>query len=112
MKQQNIQVVEAFLNALKNKDLTDAPVAEDLYFEEPLSGSGKGVEALHAFISGFLPALSDVRILHHVADGEFVVTTWEADGVFGKILILEKFRVVDGKISEFYAFYDPRPITG
>jgi hypothetical protein len=56
--------------------------------------------------------LTDVRIIQHVCQGEYVVTEWEVDGIFGTIPILEKFRIRDGKIIEFRAFYDPRPIMG
>jgi len=111
-KADNVRVVETFLNCLKNKDLSDAPVAPDLYFAEPLMGEGRGAEALKAFVSGFFPALSDVRILQHISDGEHVATLWEIDGIFGTIPVFEMFRVVDGKIAEFRAFYDPRPILG
>lgn len=111
-KEDNIGVVETFLNCLKNKDLSNAPVSDDLYFVEPLMGEGQGAEALKAFISGFFPALSDVRILQHICEGEYVATRWEVDGVFGKIPVFEMFRVREGKIIEFRAYYDPRPILG
>lgn len=112
MREQNIKTVETFLNALKQKDIFNAPIADDLRFEEPMMGKGEGAEALNAFVAGFFPALTDVRILQHVCEGDHVVTHWEVDGVFGTIPILEKFRIRDGKIVEFRAFYDPRPIMG
>jgi hypothetical protein len=40
------------------------------------------------------------------------VTHWEADTVFGKIPILEKFRVREGKIFEAVRYFDPRPVLG
>jgi len=112
MKEENIKVVEAFLSSLRAKDLSQAPVADDIEFEEPMMGRGKGADALKGFVEGFLPAIKDVRIIRHIADGDHVVTEWEVDGVFGAIRILEKFVIRDGKIAEFHAFYDPRPILG
>ena len=112
MKEQNIKVVEEFLNALRKKDLSNAPIADDLEFEEPMMGRGKGAEALRSFVEGFFAAIDDVRIIQHTADGEFVVTLWEVDGIFGTIPVLERFRIRDSKIVEFRAFYDPRPILG
>jgi limonene-1,2-epoxide hydrolase len=111
-KDENIKVVEAFLNCLKNKDLSQAPLSDDLYFTEPLMGEGRGAEALKAFVSGFFPALDDLRVLQHVSEGDYVATRWEVDGVFGTIPVFELFRVSGGKIAEFRAFYDPRPILG
>jgi limonene-1,2-epoxide hydrolase len=112
MNEDNIKIVEAYLNALKNKDFAAAPISDDLYFEDPMMGEGKGAEAMRAFVSGFFPALDDLRILQHVSEGEYVVTRWEVEGVFGTIPVLEIFRIRDGKIIEFRSFYDPRPIMG
>ncbi len=108
----NIRIVEEYLEALNRKDLTNAPVADNVRFSDPMAGEGEGLEALLAFVSGFYPAMHGLRIIQHIADGEFVVTEWEVDGVFGTIPVLEKFRVRDGKIVEFHAFYDPRPVLG
>ncbi|HEX8370513.1 MAG TPA: nuclear transport factor 2 family protein [Pyrinomonadaceae bacterium] len=112
MREENIKVVEAYLNALKQKDLSLAPLADDVAFEDPLAGKNTGAENLRAFLSGFLPAINDVRIHRHICEDDFVVTHWEVDAVFGIIPILEKFRVRDGKIVEAFGFFDPRPIVG
>lgn len=112
MKEENIKAVEAFLNALKQKDLSRAPFADDIAFEDPVSGKNTGAENFRAFLSGFLPAINDIRIHKHVCEEDFVVTHWEVDTVFGIIPILEKFRVREGKITEAFGFYDPRPILG
>lgn len=112
MREENIKAVEAYLNALEQKDLSLAPFAEDLEFYDSIAGAGKGAENFRAFLAGFLPGVTGVRVISHVAEGETVVTHWEVDGVFGIIPILEKFRVRDGKIVESFAFYDPRPVLG
>jgi len=112
MKEENIKAVEAYLNALKQKDLSLAPLAADLKFFDPVSGSGRRAENFRAFLEGFLPAINDVHILNHVCEDDFVVTHWEVDTVFGIIPILEKFRVCEGKITEAFGFFDPRPILG
>lgn len=112
MKEENINAVEAYLHALKQKDLSLAPFAEDIAFEDPVSGKNTGAENFRAFLSGFLPAINDIRIHKHVCEDDFVVTHWEVDTVFGIIPILEKFRVREGKITEAFGFYDPRPILG
>ncbi len=112
MKEENIKAVEKFLNALKQKDLSLAPIADDLKFCDPISGDGDGIENFKAFLTGFLPAIDDVRVIQHVCEGEFVITHWEVDGVFGRIPVLEKFRVENGKITEAFGYFDPRPILG
>lgn len=112
MREENIKVVESYINALKQKDLSTARLADDLRFEDPMTKRGTSAEDLKAFIAGFLPAINDTRIHQHICEGEWVVTHWEVDGIFGIIPILEKFRIEDGKIKEMIAFFDPRPILG
>lgn len=112
MREENIKVVETYLNALKQKDLSTALLADDLKFEDPMTGKNTGAENLKEFLAGFLPAINDVRIIQHICEGEYVVTHWEVDGIFGIITILEKFRVENGKITEAYGYFDPKPILG
>jgi len=112
MKNHNITAVEAYLSSLEKHDLSLAPMDDEISFDNPVAGKGAGAENLTAFLSGFLPAIKSVRILQHVSEGDYVVTHWEADTVFGIIPMLEKFHVIDGKIAETIAYFDPRPIIG
>ena len=112
MREEKIRAVEAYLNALKQKDLSLAPFADDLKFSDPVAGKNAGAENFRAFLAGFLPAIDDVRVVSHICEDDFVVTHFEVDGVFGIIPILEKFRVEGGKITEAHGFFDPRPILG
>ncbi len=111
-REENIKAVEAYLNGLKHRDLSLAPFADDIAFEDSVAGKVEGAENVKAFLSGFLPAINDVKIIQHICEGEYVCTHWEADAVFGIIPIMEKFRVQDGKITEAVGYFDPRPILG
>ncbi len=112
MKEENIKTVESYVNALRQKDLSLAPFADDLIFEDPIAGKNTGAENFKAFLTGFLPAINEVRVIQHICEGEYVVTHWEVDGVFGVVPILEKFRVQNGEIVEAIGYFDPRPILG
>ena len=112
MKAENTKAVEAYLNALKQKDLSLAPFADDIEFDDPISGKNTGAENFRAFLSGFLPAIENIRVINHICEDEFVVTHFEADGVFGVVQMLAKFRLREGKIIEALNFFDPRPILG
>lgn len=112
MNEENVKVVEAYLNALKRSDLTLAPLADDIVFENPMSGKGKGAENFIAFLSGFLPAIKDAKVIRHVCEGDAVATQWEADTVFGVIRIGNFFIIRDEKIVEAYGYFDPRPLFG
>ncbi|MGH9821103.1 MAG: nuclear transport factor 2 family protein [Pyrinomonadaceae bacterium] len=112
MNNENIAAVEAFLSSLEKHDLSLAPLSDNISFDDPVAGKGTGVENFRAFLDGFLPAINAVRIRQHISEGDYVVTHWEADTVFGIIPMLEKFCVVGGKITEAIAYFDPRPIIG
>ena len=111
MENPNIKTVESYLDALRTKDLSKAPVAPDIYFEDPLTTPASGVKAWTEFVSSMLAALRDVRVKQHIAEGEHIATLWEADTIWGVIPIFECFRIEDGRIKEARAFFDPRPIT-
>lgn len=112
MSEVNVQAVEAYLNGLKTKDLSNVPFSDDIYFEDPIAGKNRGAGNFRAFLSGFLPAITDVRVIRHVTEGDYVATHFEVDGVFGVIPILEIFRIENGKITEAIGYFDPRPIIG
>jgi hypothetical protein len=111
MENPNIKIVERYLDALRAKDLSRAPVDPDVQFEDPLTTPSSGIKAWTEFVSGMLPALNDVRAKQHIAEGATVATLWEADTVWGVIPIFEYFRIHEGLIKEAKAFFDPRPIT-
>jgi limonene-1,2-epoxide hydrolase len=112
MREENIETVEKFLDALRRNDLNQAPIADDLQFEDPISGKNHGAENFRSFVTGFLLALHDIKIVQHICEGEYVVTHWEAEGIFGTVTVLEKFRIENGKITEVFGIFDPRPILG
>lgn len=112
MREENIKIVESYIEAIGRKDLSFEMVADDIYFEDPMTVKNQGAENLRGFLKGFLPAIGNVRIFEHICDGDRVVTHWEIDGVFGAIQVLEKFKIENGKITEAVAFFDPRPVLG
>jgi hypothetical protein len=83
-----------------------------MYFEDPIAGKDRGAENFRAFLSGFLPSISDARVIRHVCEGDYVATLFEVDGEFGMIPILEMFKVENGLITEAIGYFDPRPILG
>ncbi|CAN5750216.1 hypothetical protein BH20ACI4_BH20ACI4_17350 [soil metagenome] len=112
MREENIKIVESYIEAIGKKDLSFEMLDDEIHFEDPMTVKSQGVENLRAFLTGFLPAIHSVKIIEHICENDTVVTHWEVDGIFGIIPILEKFRVENGKITEAIAFFDPRPILG
>ncbi|HYL36055.1 MAG TPA: nuclear transport factor 2 family protein [Bryobacteraceae bacterium] len=98
-----------FLNAMKIKDLSQAPLAESISYNGPLCGEPiRGRDLVTRFLSVFLPVLKDVRVIRHIADGDYVATIWQADTSFGEVSLVYVLRLEAGKIAEIQAFYDPR----
>jgi hypothetical protein len=111
MENPNIKIVESYLYALRDKDLSKVPFAPDVIFEEPLTPTLNGAQAVLAYLPNVFPLVKDVRIKQHIAEGEWVATLWEVDTPLGIIPIFEGFRVVGGQLKEIRAYFDPRPIT-
>jgi len=108
----NIEIVRRHIAALDSGDLAALPVAENISFDNPVSGAQSGADSYRAFLSGFLAAIEQTRVRRFVSEGEYVVADWEVDSVFGIIPILEIFRIEDDLIVESRAFFDPRPVLG
>ena len=105
----NIAVVEAYLKALKEGDLSQAPLAENIQREGPLVDSPvRGRANVERLIKPLFPVIKDLRVRRHVADGEWVATLYVITFVFVKLQIFELFWVKDGLIQEARAFFDPR----
>ena len=106
-----IEVVERYLDALRTGQLTDVPFAPDVTFESPLTAQVTGRDAVLEALRGILPAVLDVTVRHHIADGEYVASRFELKTSFGPIDVFDRFRVVNGLLAEVRPFYDPRPIA-
>lgn len=105
----NVVAAAAFLNAMKDKDLSKAPLAEDVSYQGPLSGEAiRGRNHVSRFLGVYLPVINDVRLVRQIADGDHVATVWQADTSFGLVSLVYVFRIAAGKIEEIQAFYDPR----
>lgn len=111
MENPNIKIVESYIHALRDSDLSRVPFADDVVFEEPLIQPLKGAEAVRAYLPNVLPLIKDARIKQHIAEGEYVATLWDADTPVGIIPVCECFRIVNGQLTEIKAYFDPRPLT-
>lgn len=111
MREELVQAVEAYLQGLKDKNLSKVPFASDVTFESPLSPKLTGPEAVTEFLTGLFPAIKDVRVKQHIVEGEYVATVFDFDTTFGVIPVFDCFRVTNGQIKQIRPYYDPRPIT-
>jgi limonene-1,2-epoxide hydrolase len=105
-----VAVVERYLHALKDGNLTDVPFAPDVVFHGPLSPRLTGLDAVLELLEQVLPVIRDVRIERHIVDGEYVATMLELDTAFGVVPVCDCFHVVNGQLKQIRPFYDPRRI--
>lgn len=112
MSNNNIDIVEKYLKALSERDLSQTPISDDIKFDNPISGKGEGKRAYSAFLTGFLSAINEIKVVRHIADGDLVATEWEVDGAFGIVSVVEIYRIENGLIAEMKAYFDPRPVFG
>ena len=66
---------------------------------------------IFVLLTGLFPAIRDIRIKRHIAEGEFVATEFDFDTTFGVIPVFDCFRVSEGQLKQIRPYYDPRPIT-
>ena len=111
MTNPNVEVVESYLNGLKEKDLSNVPFDSDVVFESPLSPKLEGKEQVVEFLTGLFPVINDIRIQRHIAEGDYVATVFDLDTTFGIVPVFDCFRVSNGLLKQIRPYYDPRPIT-
>jgi len=112
MSIKNIEVVEKYLRSLNDHDLSQAPLSDNIKFDNPISGPGVGKDSFAAFITGFLASISEIKIVRHIAEGDHVATQWDVDSAFGHISVMEMYRIENGAIIEMRSYFDPKPIFG
>jgi len=80
-------------------------------FESPLSPPIDGAAAVREFLRTILPAITGVRVLQMLSDGDYAAARFELDTIYGLIQAFDWLHVVDGVIVALRPYYDPRQIT-
>ena len=83
-----LNAVNADFDGLRRKNLDDVPFAPDIQFESPLSPAMSGAQSVRAFLQGVFPAITGVRVLQTLCEGEYTRgslrarhTVWRHSGV-------------------------------
>ena len=92
-----IAVVEAYLNGLAKKDLSNVPFAADVTFEGPRVPTLIGRQRVVGFLTSIMPLVNRIQIKQHLVDGEFVATMFdmETDNGTDKVLIGSMFQAAN-----------------
>jgi glyoxylase I family protein len=105
-----LNAVGAYFEGLRRRNIDDVPFSPDVRFESPLSPPLVGAQSVRAFLEGTLPAITGVRVLQMMSDGEYAGVRFELDTMDGVIPAFDWFHVVDGAIVAARPYYDPRPM--
>jgi hypothetical protein len=105
-REEKIAVVESYIHGLGNGDFSNVPFAEDVSYESPLTPKRTGQEAI-AFLSALFPIMQGADVQQHIVEGEYVATVFHLKTPNGVTMVFDKFRVVEGKLTEINPYYDP-----
>ena len=101
-----ISVVESYITGLGEGDFSQVPFSSDITYESPLTLKIQGQEVID-FLSGLFPLMRGSEIVQHIVEGEYVASLFVLHTPNGKTYVFDKFRVIDGKLSEINPYYDP-----
>jgi SnoaL-like domain len=110
MREEVIQVVETYIDAVRRNDPAALPLHPDVEFVSPL-GTYKGIPAFEKGLADFFPILNGIEVIRLTADDDSCAAALTLDTVFGVLSFLEHFHVVAGQILSIRAYYDPRPVV-
>ena len=111
MRQQTIEVVETYIDAVRRNDPAALPLHADVVGIFP-TNTYCGAQSFREGAEQFARILKGIEVVRLVVDGEHCVAIVEIDTVFGRIPFAEYIHVVDGKIISIRGYCDPRPMLG
>jgi hypothetical protein len=109
MREEVVQVVETYIDAVRRNDADALPLHPDVVFESPL-GRYDGLISFRKGLGDFFAILKGIEVVRLTADDETCAAVLRIDTVFGVIPSLEYFYVANGKITSIRIYYDPRPL--
>ncbi len=109
MRDQVIQVVQQYIDAVRRNAPSDLPLHPDVIGEFPMN-TYRGAESFLRALEPFARIVKNIEVVRLVVDGEHCVALLDVDTVFGPIPFAEHIRVVDGVIVSVRGYYDPRPM--
>jgi uncharacterized protein (TIGR02246 family) len=111
MREQVIQVVEQYIDAVRHNDTSALPLHHDAICEFPTS-TYRGAAAFQKGLDDFARVVKSIEVIRLVVDGEHCVAILNIDTVFGVIPFAEHIHVKNGQIVSIRGYCDPRPMLG
>ena len=109
MREQVIQVVETYIDAVRRNDAPALPLHPNAICEFPTS-TYRGAASFRQALDQFARIMKSIDVLRLVIDGEHCVAILNIDTVFGPIPFAEHIHVANGQIMSIRGYCDPRPM--
>jgi len=106
-REDKVAVVEAYLNGLAARDISQVPLAIDVTFEGPRVGLLTGRQAVFGFLTMILPAIKNIQIRQHIVEGDYVATVFDMETTDGTNRVFDRIRVLNGELKQIDSFYYP-----
>jgi ketosteroid isomerase-like protein len=106
-REQQVAVVEAYLDCFTTKDLSKVSFAEDATFEGPRMPKLTGRATILGFLTQILPMVTGIHLKQHIVEGDYVATLFDMETVHGVDHVFDRIHIVDGQIQAIHAFYYP-----
>jgi len=111
MREQVIQVVEQYIDAVRRNDASALPLHPDAVCEFP-TNTYRGAASFQQGLDQFARIMKSIDVIRLIVDGEHCVAILNIETVFGPILFAEHIHVTNGEIVSIRGYCDPRPMLG
>jgi hypothetical protein len=108
-REQVIQVVEKYINAVRHNDASALPLHADAICEFP-TNTYRGAASFKQGLDQFARIMKSIEVVRLVIEGEHCVAILNIDTIFGCIPFAEHIQVANGEIMAIRGYYDPRPM--
>ena len=104
-RERKIKVIEQYFECVVDGNLKDLPVTDDYGSESPQSGTVRGAKAI-TYLGMIGAEMSDIRVVQHIVDGDFVATHFEEITTKGILPIVGLFELRGDKVCFVRVFFD------
>ena len=109
MRDETIEVVEAYIEAVRRNDASLLSLHPDMIGEFP-TNTYRGAASFLQALEPFARIVKAIAVRRLIVDGEHCVALLDIDTVFGPIPFAEHIHVVNRQIVFVRGYYDPRPV--
>ena len=109
MREQVIQVIEQYIDAVRRNDASALPLHPDAVCEFP-TNTYRGATSFRKGLDDFASIMKSIEVIRLIVDGEHCVAIINIDTVFGVIPFAEHIHVANGQIVSIRGYRDPRPM--